>query len=110
MHYIRLPRKNRSCHSGVQRKCTCHPDPSPIPLQDSQVNASKGAASTKAVCSMCGKELSQVLPCPYNWYGKYTCPACCQECYEGTPFPCMEYHLRRNTGGNEEPSGKLAEF
>ena len=53
-------------------------------------------------CSVCGKELTEVRPCPYNRKKGCTCDDCCERCYRSEPFPCRE-HERRFA---EEPQSK----
>lgn len=57
-----------------------------------------------AICSVCGREIKRVEPCAYNRRGLYTCPECCEKCYQSEPFPCREHDLRtaRKAGKNKE--------
>lgn len=47
-----------------------------------------------AVCSVCGKALNEIEPCPYNYRHGPTCDECCEACYKNEPFPCPEHDTR----------------
>lgn len=51
-------------------------------------------AAGPLTCWKCGREITAILPCPYNRRGLYTCEACCEECHDSEPFPCREYDER----------------
>lgn len=42
-------------------------------------------------CSICGKEVLKVNPCPYNKEYGFVCESCCEKCFQTEPFPCWEY-------------------
>ena len=46
-------------------------------------------------CSRCGKEITEVKPCPYNRYHYYSCDDCCEECRKYEPFHCEDYERRK---------------
>ena len=46
-------------------------------------------------CTRCGKEISEVKPCPYNYFHYHSCDECCEECHKYEPFECEEYYKRK---------------
>lgn len=46
-------------------------------------------------CSVCGREIPVIRPCPYNRRELYTCDTCCKECFRSEPFPCRDHDNRR---------------
>ncbi|WP_293969326.1 hypothetical protein [uncultured Ruminococcus sp.] len=47
-------------------------------------------------CVLCGKEVEERKPCPYNRKSNGpTCDECCEACYKSEPFPCREHEQRK---------------
>lgn len=59
-----------------------------------------------AKCSVCGKEITEIKPCPYNYRFGPTCDECCEDCFESEPFSCPEHSTRSENKLNSNKEKK----
>lgn len=45
-------------------------------------------------CSICGKEVLKVNPCPYNKEYGFVCESCCEKCFQTEPFNILGIYMK----------------
>lgn len=57
-------------------------------------------------CSVCGKKLEEIKQCIYNQFELYVCDECCEDCRNGSPYPCSFYDKRKITEIEKDEENK----